>query len=98
LKTYEVLLNPKAVDELKKLPLEAAERIKEGLNRLRENPTKARSGVDVKHIAGTSGPKLYRLRVGGYRAIFWVDEKRGEVLVEKVAPRKKAYVGISYQH
>ena len=95
MKTYDVLLNPNAVDELKKLPPSTAERVKDGLRRLRENPTKARSGVDVKHIAGTSNPKLYRLRVGEYRAIFWVDEKRGDVLVEKVAPRKKVYIGIS---
>lgn len=94
MKTYEVLLNPRAVDELKKLHREVAERVKEGLGRLRVNPTKARSGVDVKHLAGTSDPKLYRLRVGEYRAIFWVDEKRGEVFVEKVVPRRRAYVGI----
>ena len=94
MKTYKVLLNPKAADELKKLPQEAAERIKAGLKRLRENPTKARSGVDVKYLTGTSNPKLYRLRVGSYRTIFWVDEKRGEVLVEKIAPRRRAYFGI----
>lgn len=94
MKTYNVLLNPKAVDELRKLPREAAKRVKEGLKRLRENPTKARSGVDVKHLTGTSNPKLYRLRVGGYRAIFWVDEEKGEVLVEKIAPRRMAYVWI----
>lgn len=94
MKRYEVLLNPRAVDELRKLPEEATERIKEGLRRLRENPTKTRSGVDVKHLTGTSDPKLYRLRVGEYRAIFWVDEGRHKVLVEKVAPRKRAYIGI----
>jgi len=94
LKTYNVFLNPNAVDELKKLPPRTAERVKEGLGRLRENPTKARSGVDVKHLTGTSDPKLYRLRVGEYRAIFWVDEEKHEVLVEKVAPREKAYIGI----
>jgi mRNA-degrading endonuclease RelE of RelBE toxin-antitoxin system len=94
LKNYEILLNPKAVDELKKLPPKAAERVKESLRRLRKNPTKARSGVDVKHLAGTSDPKLYRLRVGRYRAIFWVDEERCEVLVEKVAPRRRVYTEI----
>jgi len=45
LKTYEVLLNPQAFRELKKLPRETAERIKESLKKLRENPTKARSGL-----------------------------------------------------
>jgi mRNA-degrading endonuclease RelE of RelBE toxin-antitoxin system len=94
LKTYNVLLNPNAVDELRKLPQETARRVKEGLKRLRENPAKARSGVYVKHITGTLNPKLYRLRVGGYRAIFWVDEEKGEVLVEKIAPRRMAYIGI----
>ena len=94
MKTYEVLLNPKANDELKKLPRGAAKRVKESLEHLRESPTKARSGVDVKHLAGTSDPKLYRIRVGNYRAIFWVDERRSEVLVEKVGPRKRAYAGV----
>jgi mRNA-degrading endonuclease RelE of RelBE toxin-antitoxin system len=93
LKTYEVLLNPKAVRELKRLPPQEVARIKESLEKLRENPTKARSGLDVKPLVGTS-PRLYRLRVGGYRAIFWVDEERGEVLVEKIAPRRTAYLGI----
>ncbi|MEW6593117.1 MAG: type II toxin-antitoxin system RelE/ParE family toxin [Candidatus Hadarchaeota archaeon] len=90
----DVLLNPKAAREFKKLPHETAERIKENLKRLRENPTKAKSGMDVKYLVGTSDSKLYRLRVGGYRAIFWADERKGEVLVEKIAPRKSAYIGI----
>lgn len=94
MKKYEVLLNPKAVDELGKLPQEASKRIKQALRLLKESPTKARGGVDVKHLAGTSDPKLYRLRVGKYRVIFWVDERRREILVEKVAPRRRAYIGI----
>ncbi len=94
MKTYDVLLHPKAANELEKLPHEAAKRVKEGLQRLRESPTKARSGADVRHLTGTANPKLYRLRVGGYRAIFWVDEERSEVLVEKIAPRKRIYIEI----
>lgn len=93
MKKYEVLLNPKAVKELKKLPPEIAEHIKQALQLLRENPTRARSGVDVKYLVGTD-PKLYRLRVGEYWAIFWVDEEKCEVLVEKIAPRKRVYSGI----
>ncbi|MDI6643282.1 MAG: type II toxin-antitoxin system RelE/ParE family toxin [Candidatus Hodarchaeaceae archaeon] len=87
-------MNPKAANELKKLPHETVERIKKGLKNLRENPTKARSGADVKRIAGTFNPTLYRLRIGGYRAIFWVDKEKGEVLVEKIAPRRIAYIRI----
>ncbi|MEM2191996.1 MAG: hypothetical protein QXG38_00075 [Candidatus Hadarchaeales archaeon] len=76
------------------MPSEAAEHMKQTLKLLKENPTKPRSGVDIKYLVGTSAPKLYRLRVGKYRAIFWVDEKRREVLVEKVALRKRVYTGI----
>lgn len=94
MKTYEVLLNPKAAEELKKLPHDAVERIKKALDHLRDHPTKARGGSDIKHLVGTSNPELYRIRVGDYRAIFWVDEKRGEVLIEKVGPRKSVYTRI----
>lgn len=94
MKTYRVLLNPKAANELKKLPRGAIGRVKEHLRYLRSNPTKARSGVDVKYLLGTSDPKLYRLRIGTHRAIFWVNEEKGEVLVEKIAPRKSAYHNI----
>lgn len=91
MRTYKVLLNPKAVEELKNLPVEVSKRIKKALENLREDPLRARSGADIKPLSGTSNPKLYRMRVGGYRAIYWIDEETNEVLVEKIAPRKKAY-------
>ncbi len=91
MKTYNVLLNPKAYEELKSLPLEISERIKDAFKNLKDDPFKARSGTDIKPLSGTSNPRLYRLRVGDYRAIYWIDEENGEVLVEKIAPRKKAY-------
>lgn len=59
MKRYEVLLNPRAVRELRELPKEIAERMKRALALLKENQTETRSGVDVKHLAGTSDPKLY---------------------------------------
>lgn len=94
MKIYEVLLNPDAAKELKKLPRDAADRIRKALGNLRDHPKKAGSGSDVKYLVGTSNPELYRLRVGDYRAIFWVDEERGEVLVEKVGLRKRIYTQI----
>jgi len=70
LKTYEVLLNPE--------PFASSggyHRRRPSASRSSGTP-KARSGLDVKPLAGTSHPKL-KLRVVGYRAIFWVDERRG---------------------
>lgn len=95
MKTYDVLLNPKAVRELKSLPVEMQKRFKEGLDKLSRWPKRSESGKDVAKISGTSEPDLYRLNIGGYRAIYWLDEDKKEVLVEKIAPRKKAYHDLS---
>ncbi|MFW5904561.1 MAG: type II toxin-antitoxin system RelE family toxin [Candidatus Saliniplasma sp.] len=92
---YDILLNPKARKELIDLPSEVADKIKKGMRELSRWPKESRSGKDVKKLAGTSDPALYRLRVGDYRAIYWVDEEEKEVLVEKIAPRKKAYRDLS---
>ncbi|MFO7991304.1 MAG: type II toxin-antitoxin system RelE/ParE family toxin [Thermoplasmata archaeon] len=83
MKTYDILLNPKVEKELKNLPKETSNRLKESLKKLKN--------ADIKKLAGTSDPVLYRLRVGEHRAIYWVDEEKEEILVEKIAPRKKSY-------
>lgn len=91
MKTYDILLNPKVEKELKDLSKDISERLKGSLSELSKTPKRSRSGADIKKLAGTSDPVLYRLRVGKHRAIYWVDEEKKEVLVEKIAPRKKAY-------
>jgi hypothetical protein len=72
LKTYEVLLNPE--------PFASSggyhrRRPSASRRASRRTPTKARSGLDVKPLAGTSHPKLYRLRVGVLGHLL-VDEER----------------------
>ncbi|MFP4185701.1 MAG: type II toxin-antitoxin system RelE family toxin [Thermoplasmata archaeon] len=95
LQKYDILLNPKAQKELSKFSSDISERVKEKLGELSRSPIESKSGKDVKKLAGTSDPELYRLRIGEYRAIYWVDEKEKEVLVEKIAPRKKVYRDLS---
>ncbi len=95
MKTYDILLNPKAVRELKKLPMDMQKRFKEGLDKLARAPKRSESGKYISKLSGTWEPDLYRLRIGEYRAIYWVDEEKKEVLVEKIAPRKKAYHDLS---
>ncbi len=94
MKTYDILLNPKAEIELNDLPDHISEKFKISLRELSKNPKRFRSGADIKKLTGTSDPALYRLRIGKHRAIYWVDEERREVLIEKIAPRKKAYKGL----
>jgi len=93
-KKYDILLNPEAEKELNDLG-EVSTRVREGLKRLSQDPKRSGSGRDVKKLSGTSDPELYRLRIGDYRAIYWVDEEKKEVLVEKISHRKKAYRDLS---
>ncbi|WP_436994925.1 type II toxin-antitoxin system RelE family toxin [Streptomyces sp. enrichment culture] len=48
-----------------------------------------REDADVEKLAGPSG--LYRLRVGGYRIAYQVDEGGLVVLVVKVGSRRDVY-------
>lgn len=95
MKKYDILLNPKAEKELSGLSSDISDRIKERLRKLSRSPKDSKSGKDIKKLAGTTDPVLYRLRVGEYRAIYWVDEEEKEVLVEKITPGKKAYRDLS---
>jgi mRNA-degrading endonuclease RelE of RelBE toxin-antitoxin system len=44
---------------------------------------------DVKRIKGTTD--WYRIRLGDYRIVYWVDEEKHEVGVHRVDTRGDAY-------
>ena len=90
---FEVLLHPKAIQELRRLPPDARARVRERLMELAVDPLRSRPGLDVKALKSTRMPRLYRLRVGDYRAIFRVDAASGKVLVEVIYKRSQAYRG-----
>lgn len=71
-------------------PLKYLERLNEpmkgrlfaALERLEREPPEG----DIKKLSGSGH---YRLRVGGYRVIFYMEEKT--IIVSKIAPRGQAY-------
>ncbi len=69
-----------------------AQRIREKLKALTEDPFHARPGADIRLLWGHDEPPLYRLRVGDYRVLYFVLE--GEIRVTEVLHRLKAYRGI----
>lgn len=85
---YKVLLSETARIQLKRLPDKLQKRIKKALSELGTDPYKPRPKCDIKKV---KGPKryYYRLRIGNYRAIYVVDNKK--VKVAKILPRSKAY-------
>ncbi|AIY90021.1 hypothetical protein GACE_0975 [Geoglobus acetivorans] len=46
---------------------------------------------DVKKLVGTKEPPLFRLRVGEYRIVFWVDWDSKTIYVERIFHRSEGY-------
>ena len=86
---FEVLLSQTAVSQLSLLNEKQVDRIKESLRNLEVNPFLKRSGTDIKKLVTSSDPPLFRVRIGNYRAIYFVIEN--EVRVTEIIHRSKAY-------
>ena len=77
--SFKVLFSPKASKEFKKLDPSIKEHLKKKLKEFSLDPFKH----DVVLLSGSREPKLYRLRIGDYRFLFWVDYKTKEILIER---------------
>ena len=81
--SYEIIFSASAFKELNKLERKDQERIISALERLRIRPE--------RYVAKLVGDPGYRLRVGQYRVIMDIDERKLMILVIKVGHRKKIY-------
>ena len=79
---YAVVLLPKAIKDLKKIPKADASRIAAQLQLLEGGLT-----GDVKKL--TNYTPEYRLRIGNYRALFEAEEN--QIIVYRIKHRKEAY-------
>ncbi len=86
---YRVLLSQTAVSQLSLLDAKQKKRVKDALAELEDNPFRRRSGSDIKKLVTPDEPSLYRLRIGDYRAIYFVVEN--EVKVTEIIHRSKGY-------
>ncbi len=86
---YKVLLSQTAVSQLSLLDEKQTDRIIEALRTLETHPFQRRSGSDVKKLVSSGDPPLFRLRIGDYRAIYFVVEY--EVKVTEIIHRSKGY-------
>ena len=79
---YRVLLSQTAVSQLSLLNTKHKKRIQDALVNLEDDPFRKRSGSDIKKLITPDEPPLFRLRIGDYRAIFFVIDS--EVRVTEV--------------
>ncbi|MBC2600276.1 type II toxin-antitoxin system RelE family toxin [Puniceicoccus vermicola] len=80
---YTSELKPKAIKDLKSIPLKERERIVGRIERIEDNLE-----GDVKKL--TNHPPEYRMRSGNYRVLFEIEE--GKIVVYRVLHRKEAYL------
>ena len=82
---YTVVLTNPVVRQLKKLPRKAQVKISQAIDSLSKNP-RPQGAIKLQ------GKKTYhRLRVGDYRIIYHIHDKKLVVAVLRVAHRKEVY-------
>jgi mRNA interferase RelE/StbE len=82
---FKVLLERRAVKQLRSLDPRSSARISSALEALREGFS---ARLDIKKLKGMTN--RYRVRVGDYRVLFEFGTNR-EIIVFAILPRKKAY-------
>ena len=81
--TYEILFSDKALKQLKKIEPNIQKRIIAALEKIRIRPE--------AYVIKLVGYNVYKLRVGDYRVIMDLDNKKLHVLVLKVKHRRNVY-------
>lgn len=84
--TYRVVISPRAVKELRKIPNNMLSRVKEAVMSLRgtQRPVGSRKLVNVQ-------PETWRIRIGDWRALYHIDDGEQLVTVVHVFHRREAY-------
>ena len=80
----EVRITKKASKELNKIPNTFSKKILEQLLDLDENPFP----INSKKL---SGQENYRIRVGMYRAIYFIDRAKKQIRILRIRHRKDVY-------
>jgi mRNA interferase RelE/StbE len=83
--SYRVVLTSSAERELKKLPSDVVARIVPRLQTLASNPRPA----GCKKLHG--GDREWRIRVGDYRVVYTIDDRKSLVEVTRIRHRSEVY-------
>lgn len=84
---YSVVLSQWADKYLSKLNKDISERIKRRLKFLENTPVPS----DAKFLGRDKGDRVFRYRIGSYRALYKIKENRKIVLVAKIDKRPRVY-------
>ncbi len=82
---YSIEITSSALKSLRAIPRDAQVRIRRAIDRLAEDPFPA----NVKKMAGEE--HTYRLRIGDYRVVYEIHDRRLVILILRVGHRKDVY-------
>jgi mRNA interferase RelE/StbE len=71
---FQVLVSRTFQKQFNDIPNELHNRIKNGLKELKSDPYTPRANADIKQLNDTD-PLKYRIRIGEYRVIYYIDGK-----------------------
>lgn len=80
----KIFVSKSASKQLLRIPYKIRIKIELQIERLGRNPFPARS----KKLSGRPG---YRIRIGDYRTIYFIDKRRRKIVILSVQHRKDAY-------
>lgn len=83
----KLLITKRAEKELDKLPDSLAKNILQHVLLLAKNPHPSNS----KKLKGQNN---FRLRIGSFRVLYWINTKKKELTILRVADRKTIYRGM----
>jgi len=84
---YEVELSQNTQKFLDNLDTRIKEQIENSLKRLKNNPIPSSS----KFIKRKDKEKIFRYRIGKYRALYLINEKTKIILISKIDKRPRVY-------
>ncbi len=84
---YEIEYSDKAKKFLRGLDKHIVERILSRIERLKENPVPS----DAKFIGRENSEKVFRYRIGDYRALYKLKESEKIILITKIDKRPRVY-------
>ena len=84
---FIVMLSPDAQKYLDSLDKKRTENIKKHLEELEKDPFRPRAACDIDIVAGSGRPPMYRLRMGEFRAMYFVEHQA--VYVTDLFPKKR---------
>ncbi len=85
---YRLEVDKKFLDDLKNVEEETKLRVKELIDVLEANPLFI-FNLDIRKLKGFEN--VYRLRIGKYRILFYVDKNNKAIVLLRFLKREKAY-------